>query len=76
VELAALLNISETQLSYVTNSDPGQGLLFSGNSIIPFIDKFPQDTMLYRLMTTKVEEVSEIKKAKKGKIVIKRNRSA
>ena len=75
-ELAALLNISETQMSYVTNSDPGQGLLFSGNSIIPFIDKFPQDTKLYRLMTTKVDEVSQIEKAKKKKIIIKRNRSA
>ena len=64
-ELARLLNISATQLSYVTNSDPGQGLLFSGNSIIPFIDKFPQDTKLYRMMTTKVEEVSKITKADK-----------
>ena len=86
VELAKLLNISATQLSYVTNSDPGQGLLFSGNSIIPFIDKFPQHTQLYRLMTTKVEEVSQfvsedenkaqaIKKPvkiKKEKLVIKR----
>ena len=76
VELASLLNISESQLSYVTNSDPGQGLIFSGNSIIPFVDKFPQDTKLYRLMTTKVEEVSKIQKAKKGKLVIKRRRSA
>lgn len=59
-ELAKLLNISATQLSYVTNSDPGQGLLFSGNSIIPFIDKFPQNTKLYSLMTTKVEEVSQL----------------
>jgi len=64
-ELARLLKISATQLSYVTNSDPGQGLLFSGNSIIPFIDKFPQDTKLYRMMTTKVEEVSKITKADK-----------
>lgn len=82
-ELAKLLNISATQLSYVTNSDPGQGLLFSGNSIIPFIDKFPQNTMLYRLMTTKVEEVSQIvsqdnmkgkRKRKQKNIVIKRKR--
>lgn len=69
-ELAKLLNISSTQLSYVTNSDPGQGLLFSGNSIIPFVDKFPQETKLYRMMTTKVEEVSQI--TKRDKPVIRR----
>jgi len=71
-ELAKLLNISSTQLSYVTNSDAGQGLLFSGNSIIPFVDKFPQNTKLYRMMTTKVEEVSQI--AKREKKVISRRR--
>ncbi|MEG2983594.1 MAG: ATP-binding protein [Peptostreptococcaceae bacterium] len=60
--LADLLNISDTQLSYVTNSDEGQGLLFCGNSIIPFVDKFPRDTKLYKMMTTKVDEINEIKK--------------
>lgn len=58
IELAALLNISNQQLSYVTNSQAGQGLLFAGNSIVPFIDKFPTDTELYSMMTTKVEEVA------------------
>ena len=58
VELAALLNISNQQLSYVTNSQAGQGLLFAGNSIVPFIDKFPIDTELYSMMTTKVEEIA------------------
>lgn len=58
VELAALLNISNQQLSYVTNSQAGQGLLFAGNSIVPFIDKFPSDTELYQMMTTKVEEIA------------------
>jgi len=56
-ELANLLNISGQQLGYVTNSNAGQGLLFSGTSIIPFIDKFPTETMLYKMMTTKPEEV-------------------
>ncbi|MEG0570368.1 MAG: ATP-binding protein [Oscillospiraceae bacterium] len=60
VELAALLNISNQQLSYVTNSQAGQGLLFAGNSIIPFIDKFPQDTELYSMMTTKIEEITAL----------------
>lgn len=57
LELANLLNISSQQLSYVTNSDEGEGLLFAGNSIIPFIDKFPTETKLYKMMTTKIEEV-------------------
>lgn len=57
-ELADLLNISDTQLSYVTNSDSGQGLLFVGNAIVPFKDEFPRNTKLYKMMTTKVEEVT------------------
>lgn len=57
-ELADLLNISDTQLSYVTNSDSGQGLLFVGNAIVPFKDEFPKNTKLYKMMTTKVEEVT------------------
>lgn len=61
-ELAGLLNISSQQLSYVTNSREGQGLLFAGNSIVPFIDEFPSDTELYQMMTTKIEEVHEIQK--------------
>lgn len=56
-ELAQLLNISSQQLGYVTNANAGQGLLFSGSSIIPFIDKFPTETNLYKMMTTKPEEV-------------------
>lgn len=62
MELAGLLNISNKQLSFVTNSEAGHGLLFAGKSIVPFIDRFPQDTDLYRMMTTKIEEVSDIKK--------------
>jgi type IV secretory pathway VirB4 component len=59
-ELAGLLNMSNRQLSFITNSEPGQGLLFAGKSIIPFINKFPVDTALYRMMTTKIEEVAFI----------------
>ncbi len=54
--LAKQLNISPHQLSYVTNSGPGEGLIFYGNVIIPFVDKFPKDTMLYKIMTTRLEE--------------------
>lgn len=56
-ELAKLLNISDRQLSFVENVGAGQGLLFAGNSIIPFVDKFPTNTKLYQMMTTKIEEV-------------------
>ena len=56
-ELAQLLNISNQQLGYVTNANAGQGLIFSGSSIIPFIDKFPTETKLYQMMTTKPEEI-------------------
>ena len=55
--LAKQLGISPHQLSYVTQSAAGEGLLFYGNVIIPFIDRFPKDTELYRIMTTKLEEV-------------------
>ena len=54
--LAKQLNISPHQLSYVTNSGAGEGLIFFGNIIIPFVDKFPKDTELYRIMTTRLEE--------------------
>ena len=55
--LAKQLGISTHQLSYVTQSNAGEGLLFYGNVIIPFIDHFPKDTQLYSIMTTKPEEV-------------------
>jgi len=55
--LAKQLGISSHQLSYVTHSNAGEGLLFYGNTIIPFVDHFPKDTELYRIMTTKPDEV-------------------
>ncbi len=54
--LAKQLNISPHQLSYVTHSSEGEGLLFYGNIILPFVDHFPKDTELYRIMTTKPQE--------------------
>lgn len=54
--LSKQLNISTHQLSYVTHSGEGEGLLFYGNIILPFTDHFPRDTELYRIMTTKVSE--------------------
>ena len=57
--LAKQLNISPHQLSYVTHSGEGEGLLFYGNVILPFVDRFPKDTELYRVMTTKLSEAVE-----------------
>ena len=57
--LAKQLGISPHQLSYVTHSNAGEGLLFYGNTIIPFVDRFPKDTELYRIMTTKLEEIAD-----------------
>ena len=59
--LAKQLNISPHQLSYVTQSGAGEGLLFYGNVILPFVDHFPTDLELYRIMTTKPGEVSREK---------------
>jgi len=56
--LAKQLGISPHQLSYVTQSGEGEGLVFYGNTIIPFVDRFPKDTELYKIMTTKLHEVA------------------
>ena len=61
--LAQQLNISPHQLSYVTHSGEGEGLLFSGNVILPFVDHFPTDLALYKIMTTKLSDISETKEA-------------
>ena len=56
--LVKQLNISPQQMKYVTHTESGEGLLFYGNVILPFVDHFPKDTKLYKVMTTKPEEVS------------------
>ncbi len=55
--LAKQLGISPHQLSYVTHSGEGEGLLFYGNTILPFVDQFPKNTELYKVMTTKLSEI-------------------
>ena len=57
--LAKKLGISQHQLSYVTQSGEGEGLLFYGNVILPFVDRFPKDNMLYGIMTTKPTEIKK-----------------
>ena len=64
--LAKQLNISPFQLSYVTNSNEGEGLLFYGNTIIPFKDKFDTSLKLYSLMTTKPMEMGKYKEKKEA----------
>ncbi len=59
--LAQKLNISPHQLSYVTHSGEGEGLLFYGSTILPFVDRFPKDTLLYKLMTTRLSDLAEQK---------------
>ena len=56
LELAKLLNISDLQMSYITNVEAGHGLIKVGSSLVPFANKFPKNTKLYKLMTTKPGE--------------------
>ena len=60
VELAKILSISDLQMSYITNVNAGEGLIKIGNSLIPFINKFPKNTELYKLMTTKPRRRSSL----------------
>ena len=55
-QLAKLLNISNEQMSYITNADAGCGLIKYGSALVPFINRFPQNTKLYQLMTTRPNE--------------------
>ena len=57
--LAGQLGISPQQMKYVTHTEAGEGLIFYGNVVLPFVDRFPKDTELYKVMTTKPEEVGE-----------------
>lgn len=59
-KLAKLLNISEEQLSYITNAQSGCGLIKYGGSLVPFVNKFPKDTKLYKLMTTKPKDREDV----------------
>lgn len=56
IELGKLFNISPSQLSYISGSDPGQGLIYTGKTIVPFINKFPKNTTMYKAMSTKAGE--------------------
>ena len=64
IELGKMFNMSEDELGYITNADPGQGLIYNGKALSPFIDQFPSDTKLYKAMTTKLDD-SAVQSAKK-----------
>ena len=55
--LAELLHISNRQQKYITNAKEGAGLLYAGEAMIPLYDEFPKDTELYKVMSTKIEDV-------------------
>ena len=60
IELANLLNISKEQLNYITNVNAGEGLIKVGSNLVPFVNKFPKNTKLYKLMTTKPGETDNV----------------
>lgn len=64
--LTELLHLSSQQQRCITNAEAGAGLIFAGNAIIPFFDEFPKDTALYRMMSTKIEDVYQYQKEKKA----------
>lgn len=70
--LAGMLNISETQMGFVIGADAGSGLLFAESTVVPFIDRFPADSYLYRLMSTRFgEEMSSAEVQKQIQSIIK-----
>lgn len=62
--LCELLNISQTQASYISNANPGEGLIYNGEVIVPFVNKVPKNTKQYQAMTTKLSEVKERERRK------------
>ncbi len=72
--LASMLSISEAQMNFVTGADAGSGLLFAEKVIVPFIDRFPADSYLYKLMSTKFgEEMSNVEIQRHIEALIKEN---
>ena len=56
--LCERLNISNQQAAHISNAGPGEGLIFFGNVILPFVDDFPKDNELYSIMTTRPGEMT------------------
>lgn len=71
--LAEMLHLSDSQKSFVTMSDAGSGLLFAGNVIVPFQDQFPEDSYLYKLMSTKFGEDKKNKITKEDELILRKH---
>ena len=65
IQLAQMFKISQAQQQYITNAQPGHGLLFTGRTLVPFVDKFPKDTKLFRVMTTNPEDLKKFEEEEK-----------
>ena len=57
-QLATLLNLSPEQISYVTNSGPGHGIIYCSGAVVPFVNTYPENIELHKLMTTKIDDVT------------------
>lgn len=72
MRLANQLHISENQMEYISSGGHGQGLIYTGSSIVPFIDNFPQDTKLYKVMTSKPDETLRLQKEEESAARLKK----
>jgi hypothetical protein len=61
IQLSQMFHISPTMQQYITNADPGHGLLFTGRTIVPFVDMYPKNTKSFRVMTTNPNDVAAFK---------------
>lgn len=62
IELGNMFNMSAEQLQHITNTDAGEGLLYTGKSLIPFIDKYPTNTKSFQVMSTSGDALTNQKK--------------
>lgn len=67
IQLAQMFHISPAMQQYVTNADPGHGLLFTGRTLVPFVDMYPKDTKSFMVMTTNPNDVEKVKADLKNK---------
>ena len=69
-ETGVMLHISETQQNYIKNADSGQGLIYNGKAIVPFINKFPYGNLLYRVISTNPNDQMDCCPVRKGEIFL------
>lgn len=64
-ELRALLNLSDDQLNYITNSPKGQGIIYTGSCAVPFYSQFPKNNSIYRCLTSDMKEIKAYEEAER-----------